>query len=176
MKQKNELYQVLETMMPKLYSFAHALVPDHQSCEKLIIDAFHVFSIKEADVLEGLNYRWQDKKIFLQFKKDFFKMMLKHIYRIGRKSFYQRYPTEEMLNGLPQFYAGLDVEARSILYLRHHLSLKYDDIAQVIEVEKFKVIQRLHFSRTQLLDFEKQNDPARGHIILGENQDVALLE
>jgi hypothetical protein len=176
MKQKNELYQILEPMMSKLYSFAHVLIPDHLSCEKLIIDAFHVFSIKEADVLEGINYRWQDKKIFLQFKKDFYKMMLKNIYRIGRKSFYQRYPTEEMLNHLPQFYSCLDLEARSILFLRHHLSLKYQDIAMVMELEKFKVIQKLHLSRNLLLDLEKQNDPARGHTILGDHLDVALLE
>jgi DNA-directed RNA polymerase specialized sigma24 family protein len=163
-----EVQSILNPLIPKIYAFAFALVADELQAEQLVIDSFSVFGIKDRDILEGLDRNWSDKNIYQQFKRDFFKTVLKNTYMLSQKRFGQLYQDAEMLNKLPSFYQVLSLTSRAAIYLKQVEQLKVNDVAWILGLDKIEVIQKISEARFGLEKLMQAEDLTMSQVQLGD--------
>lgn len=154
---KSELQPLIDVLIPKLFSFAYALVPDELQAVQIVIDAYSVFVIREKEHLEYLKYNVKSKKDKAQTLQYLFKSNLKEIYKLGTKRSFQLKNTIDEKQDLPQFYQ-VEISQRALLFLKYKLSFDLNDIQQVLMIQRHQVLEKLYNGNNSLTQYQQEKE------------------
>lgn len=126
----------LESLTPKLFSFAYALIPDDLQAQQIVLDAHSLLFIKEQE---------SENEETIEFT------LLCHIYKLGVKRFSQLEGSVSMGALSPQYYQ-LTIAQRGVLFLRHQLELDSNKMAIILGVSVGSISHLLHCARAKLLE------------------------
>lgn len=166
-----QINDIIQSFIPKLYALAFAIAPDEAISRRVVNDAFGIFLVQDQDILDGLTKKWSDKRIFVQYKKDFFRMLCSNVYKLSLKRFEEEFRHSSTYQQIGSFYRLLDSSSRATIYLKHKLQMSHQDIAIITEVEKSKVIERLINARNQLEQIDRVENPHKMQeaLLIGES-------
>lgn len=152
MKRK-DFFQLVQPLTPKLYKFAHALIPDDLQAEQLVIDGLNAFLLSEQKEISRREIDIEDKKDQQVLGRMYFKGILLHMSSIGTRRSGQL--LEQMKVNIPEsfisFYS-LDAKIRAAIYLRYEAQLSVNEIEDVLLIPRFEVIEKLHNGRFLLMN------------------------
>lgn len=152
MKRK-DFFQLVQPLTPKLYRFAHALIPDDLQAEQLVVDGLNAFLLNEQKEIARREVNVEDKKDQQVLGRIYFKGILQHMGSIGARRSGQL--LEQMKVSIPEnhtsFYS-LEAKIRAAIYLRYEAQLSVDEIEDVLQIPRFEVIEKLHNGRFLLLN------------------------
>ncbi len=143
--------QLLSTLGQDLYSFAHALIPDHLQAYQIGLDSIsaHLLSLHELGPLEEL----QQKEISEEEAKVHAIQLFSRAYTLGMRRHQQlgslsTTPDAE-LDQYRGFYS-LSLSEKAALYLRHQTAFSLEDIAVISGQSKLDVVNHLNLGRQKL--------------------------
>lgn len=146
---KSELSSLVDSLIPSLYGFAYALIPDELQAEQLVVDAYSVFMIREKQELSLIHLESENKeraaaKKFIQLE------LLSDIFDLGKKRSSQLKPILEKVKEHKEFYS-LEIIERAVLYAKERLHLSNKELEEVFLMKNFQIIELLHNARTALI-------------------------
>ena len=59
---RSEFFSLVQPLTPKLYSFAHGLLPDDFHAEQLVVDSMNAFLIRERNTVLARDLETESKK------------------------------------------------------------------------------------------------------------------
>jgi hypothetical protein len=151
MKRK-EFYKVLTPLTDKLYTLAFSLLPDDLQAEQLVIDSVNAYLFKEKKWIHNKELKGEEKKELTVLRKTIFKGIIKYLGDIGVRRSIQL--TELMKNHLHPPYESffsLEPKSRLIIRLRFDNFFSVDEIADMLELPRYEVIEKIHNARFLLL-------------------------
>ena len=147
---KKEIEILIESLIPKLYSFAYALVPEDLLAEQMIIDSYAVFLVREKNFIKSHDYDSSNKKEKSAIKKYILTHMLFDLYQMGIKRYAQyKYVTRDNYSFYDSFYA-LNSNYRAILFLKETFKMSVTAIQDILRLEKHQVIEALYNARHEI--------------------------
>lgn len=152
MKRK-DFYLIAQPLVPKLYRFAHALIPDDLQAEQLVIDGMNAFILNEQKKISNREVDVEDKKEQMVLGRMYFRGILQHMASIGARRSGQL--LEQMKVSIPENYTSfysLESKIRAAIYLRYEAQLSVDEIEDVLQIPRFEVIEKIHNGRFLLLN------------------------
>jgi len=148
-----EVEHFTHLLMPRLFKYAYALVPDGKKSRELIADAYSVFLVRELDFIKGTALPEQ-RKAQATLKRFFLMGILQEIYTLAlKKSFDIRKVLMDTSAEYKSFYE-LTTTQRSVVILKEKLRFTPEQISEVMGLKKYQVIECLYNSRELLA----QND------------------
>jgi DNA-directed RNA polymerase specialized sigma24 family protein len=147
---KEEVSNIIESLIPKLYGYAYALCASDSDAEQLITDAYTIFVIQESNNLEKMDIDNTDQKSRLSLKKFFMIQMFQAMFELSakRNELVKRRSQEEV--EYEQFFKVSSVK-RSTVFLKEVLELSVENIQEVYLMQRHQVIENLYNARTELL-------------------------
>ncbi len=155
---RNDLFQLVAPLSEKLYRFAYTLIPDDLQAEQLVIDSLNAYLIKEQKQIIKREFDPKNKREAQQLRRFYFKGLLKYLSDIGIRRSGQL--TEQLKDMRPAGYAefyGLEPRVRIVMGLRYDARFSVEEIAEILAIPRYEVIEKLHNGRFLLL----------GHLIPG---------
>jgi hypothetical protein len=151
MKRK-DFYKLLSPLIDKLYTLAFSLLPDDLQAEQLVIDSVNAYLFKEKKWINSKEIELENKKEVTLVRKMIFKSLLKYFSEIGfrRSAQMPELSRSIELNAFTEFFS-LEPKARLIVRLRFEMQFSVDDIADILELPRYDVIEKIHNSRFLLL-------------------------
>lgn len=144
----NRLEVFLKDLNPELFSFSHALIPDDLQVQQLVVDTVHLLAVEERELMfDFLSLKYDEgKSILFQLKK----IAYKSIFNMAKKRLEQ---LRGGLRGLEKYapFFLLDINQRAILFLKHKTDLRFEFIEEIIEKDRYQIIEILNLSRDMLL-------------------------
>ena len=157
---KNEMQQIVNSLIPKLYSFAYALVPDELQAEQMIIDAYAVFLVREKNFITDFKYS-RDKKEKSALKKYVMANMISDLFDLGAKRYAQlKYLGKKDFGQFDAFYR-LSTAQRGILFLKEKLNYPVEGIQEILSMERYQVVEALYNAQHGLVSTEQNEQYAR---------------
>ena len=132
---------LIDSLIPGLYSFGYALIPDELEAEQLVMDAYSVFVIREDEFIHEceLNESRERAKVkrFVQSQicSDMVELASKragHLLSLFRRK------------GEESAFYRLDLHQRSALYLKESLGMTVSMLQEVLVLEKHQVMEALY--------------------------------
>ncbi len=145
---RNELISIVDSIIPGLYSFSYALIPDELQAEQLIVDAYSVFLIREAEDIEALEA--QSARERAASKKFAQTSLLIDIFDLAKKRAPQLTSLLRNVREYGRFYE-LDILHRGVLGAKENLHLNNIQIGEVFALKSHQVLEALHNARAVLL-------------------------
>lgn len=145
-----ELMSNIQKIIPKLYGYAYALVPDELMAEQILVDATSVSLMKEKNLLISFSQEIATKKEALLFKKKLQLNLIKEVWFLAKKRSSELPPRFKYPENFNSFYE-LDLLQRSALYLKEKEELKWEDILFVHELKKYQVVEKVYQAREKIL-------------------------
>lgn len=151
MKRK-DFYKLLTPLIDKLYSLGYSILPDDLQAEQLVIDSVNAYLFKEKKWILSKEIDLNNKKELTVLRKTVLKTVLKHFTEIGlrRASQMRDLSSSTDLNSFNDFF-NLDPKTRLVVRLRFDLQFSVDEIADIFEVPRYDVIEKIHNARYLLL-------------------------
>lgn len=147
---KVELQTLVNSLIPKFYSFAYALVPDELQAEQMVIDAYAVFLVREKNFITEFKYKG-DKKEKSAMKKFIMAHMLSELYQTGLKRASQLKVLGQRDHGQYDSFYRLKANYRAILFLKESFNMTAAGIQEVLGLEKYQVIEALYNARESIM-------------------------
>ena len=147
----DELEYLLSSLIPKLYSFAFAMMQEESMAEQIIIDAYSVLVVKDREFIE--NYKYEDtKKEKVSFKRYLFINLLREIFEMSlKRKTHSKYLIKRNFKEYNSFYS-LDNQQKAVLFLKENFEFSIEMIQETLQLEKHQVVENLYNSRQKLLD------------------------
>lgn len=145
---RNELISIIDSIIPGLYGFAYALIPDELQAEQLIVDAYSVFLIREEDDIKALEM--QSARERAASKKFAQTSLMIDIFDLAKKRAPQLASLMRNVREHQSFYS-LDILHRGVLSAKENLHLSNPQIAEVFALKSHQVLEALHNARGILL-------------------------
>jgi hypothetical protein len=144
---RKEFNQYLGPLAEKLYSFAHALVPDDLQAEQLVIDSVNAYLLKERKTLLNRKADLKNKKNIQLIRRSLMKSVLRHMADIGCRRAHQL--MNMRMNRYSEFTAfyNLEPEARMVLKLRYEAQFAVEEIEEIMQLARYQVIEKIHNGR-----------------------------
>ena len=139
----------IQKIIPELFSFGFALIPDDLQAGQLVIDALASVSALNKEKLVEITDAKDDelRKIFLsEIKREIYRNM----FQIGKRRCDQLRELCQEKNKFQTFYK-LSVSKRAILFLKQKAHLSFSEIEFITGIERLEIISRLHVSREELV-------------------------
>jgi len=139
----------IQKIIPELFSFGYALIPDDLQAGQLVIDALASFSALNKEKLMELTDANDDelqKICFGEIKRQIYRNM----FQIGKRRCEQLPAICQEKNKFQAFYK-LSVSKRAILFLKQKALVSLSDIEFITGIEHLEIISRLHTSREELV-------------------------
>ena len=152
---KSELQPLIDVLIPKLFSFAYALVPDELQAEQIVIDAYSVFVISEKEHIESLKYNPKNKKDKAQILQYLFKSVLKEIYKLGTKRSSQLKNIIDEKLDLPQFYQ-VEISQRALMFLKYKFGFNLNDLQQILMIQRHQVLEKIYNGKNSLSNLSEK--------------------
>jgi predicted DNA-binding protein (UPF0251 family) len=146
------LEQLLSKTSKDLYSFAHALIPDHLQAYQIGLDAIsaHVLTLQDAGLLGDVKNRELSEAERHQHELQLFSKA----YTLGLKRHQQLEPQplaiEKELEEYREFYS-LNFLEKTALYLKHKTNFSLEDIAVICGQSKLDLVNHLNLARQKLV-------------------------
>ena len=154
---RNDVDKLLNLIIPKIYSFAYAMIQDDDQAEQLIVDAYSVFLVKEKNFI--LEYKFKEtKKDKTSFKSYLLINLIGELYRLGIKRNSELKQLQRFNHGEFDSFYKLDVTQRSVLFLKENLKFNISLIQETLKIEKHQVIEQLYNSRHRIIETETSNN------------------
>lgn len=147
---KAQLQTLVNSLIPKFYSFAFALVPDELQAEQMVIDAYAVFVVREKNFIAKFKYS-DDKKEKSIFKKYIMSHMINEIFKMGVKRSSQLRILGNRNHGQYESFYNLKTNQRAILFLKESFKYNVETIQDILGLEKYQVIETLYNGRQSIL-------------------------
>ena len=140
----------LQSVIPDLYSFSYALIPDVLQAQQVVIDAISAIVLTKSEFFEQGLLEDQDEEIFLKnVKVD----LLQCIFSLSKKRI------DQISDGIDEepfdsdefapFYS-LDLLSRAIIFLSEVGNFSLQDISEVIKRPFHEVISQRAFAQNEL--------------------------
>lgn len=145
---RKEFFQVLVPLTEKLYTLAYSLLPDDLQAEQLVIDSISAFLLREKKWITNKSVDLKSKKDMGLVRKTVFKSIIRYMSSIGIRRSVQL--ADQMRLDAPEGfekYYSLDPKVRLVLRLRYDNQLSADEIADIFEVPRYEIIEKLHNGR-----------------------------
>ena len=150
---RNDLFQLVAPLSEQLYRFAYTLIPDDLQAEQLVIDSLNAYLIKEQKQIIKREFDPKDKREAQKLRRFYFKGLLKYLSDIGIRRSGQL--TDQLKDMRPaghaEFY-GLEARVRIVMGLRYDARFSVEEIAEILAIPRYEVIEKLHNGRFLLLD------------------------
>lgn len=138
---KEDLTNLVESLLPKLLSYSQAMVKDVDLSEQLLADAISVYFIRENEELA--NFSLDESKMRHVIKKEIFSGLVFEIHRLSAQRFKNR---RNVLNDKSDdfsiFNLLMPIE-KSILYLKYVQNLSNGEIQNIFDLESHHCIEIL---------------------------------
>lgn len=148
---KAQLQTLLNSLIPKFYSFAYALVPDELQAEQMVIDAYAVFLVREKKFITEFKYTG-DKKEKSILKKFLMAHMVGELYKMGLKRSSQLRILTQRDHGQYSSFYQLKTNQRAILFLKESFKYSIEGIQEILGLQKYQVIETLYNGRHSILE------------------------
>jgi hypothetical protein len=143
---RKEFSLILQPLTEKLYSFAHALIPDDLQAEQLVIDSVNAYLLKEIKTILARKAETSKKSQQLA-RRGILKSILRHMANIGcRRSQQLASLSRERGSEFTAFY-NLEPEARMILKLRYETQFTVEEVEEIMQLARYQVIEKIHNGR-----------------------------
>ncbi|MBF0360756.1 MAG: hypothetical protein HQK49_07080 [Oligoflexia bacterium] len=158
MKRK-EFELLLTGYIPELFSFAWAIIPDDLQAEQVVIDALLVVSLHERQLIDSCVYAdnilSESKKKLIEHNYNQLKLSLySYVYRIASKRHIQlaenfKNFSDNLDNKNPIYsnFYSLEMEERSILFLKEVFISSYEEIAKILEINVEILEKKINLAR-----------------------------
>lgn len=151
---KAQLQTLVNSLIPKLYSFAYALVPDELQAEQMVIDAYAVFLVKEKEFIASFKYK-EDKKEISILKKYIMSHMISELFEMGLKRSGSFKTLGKKEYGEYESFYQLKTNQRAILFLKETFKYSVEGIQELLKLEKYQVIETLYNGRQSILEIHE---------------------
>lgn len=145
---RNDLISIVDSIIPGLYSFSYALIPDELQAEQLIVDAFSVFLIREEEDIKALEMESARERAAS--KRYAQTSLLIDIFDLAKKRAPQLASLLRNVREHKSFYE-LDILHRAVLSAKENLKLSNAQIGEIFALKNHQVLEALHNSRSILL-------------------------
>lgn len=154
---KVELQSLVNSLIPKFYSFAYALMPDELQAQQMVIDAYAVFLVREKKFIREFNYKPQTKEKTV-IKRYIMAHILSELFQMGLKRSAQLRLTIKGELGIYDSFYRLKTLHRAVLFLKENFHYSVEGIQEVLGLEKYQVIESLYNARETICS----NDDIQG--------------
>jgi DNA-directed RNA polymerase specialized sigma24 family protein len=153
---RNEIESLLNLIIPKLYSFAYAMIQDEDEAEQLIVDAYSVFLVREKHFIAEFEYNGtkKDKK---SFKSYLLINLVGELYGLGVKRSTQQKLQNRLDHGEFDSFYKLDSTQRAVLFLKENLKFSIELIQETLKIKKHQVVEQLYNSRHRIIEAESSD-------------------
>ncbi len=148
---KSEVTILIDSLLPRLYGYAYALVGSDLHAEQLIVDAYTVYIVNDKHFLSSAHYDFQDKHERAEIKKYLLKEMLSCIYELAVKRAPQILGHAKECLEHEKFYE-LDVQKRAVVYLKEAAGYPVEDLQEIFAMQRYQILELLHNSKSILLN------------------------
>ncbi len=157
---RNDLFQLVAPLSEKLYRFAYSLIPDDLQAEQLVIDSLNAYLIKEQKQIVKRDFDPRNKKEAQQLRRFYFKGLLKYLSDIGirRSGQFTDHLKDMGPSGHAEFYR-LEAKIRIVISLRYDARFSVEEIAEILAIPRYEVIEKLHNGRFLLLGHHQPEAP-----------------
>ncbi|MCY4524279.1 MAG: hypothetical protein OXB84_06035 [Halobacteriovoraceae bacterium] len=146
--QSNRLEVFLKGLNSELFSFSHALIPDDLQAQQLVVDAVHLLTVEEWELmLDYLSLKEnQGMSISFQLKKVAYKI----VFNMAKRRLEQ---LKGGLRGLSEYapFFVLDINQRAVLFLKYKTNFGFKFMEEIVEKDYYQIIEILNKSRNMLL-------------------------
>lgn len=151
---KGQLQNLINSLIPKFYSFAFALVPDELQAEQMVIDAYAVFLVREKKFIADFKYSGDSKEKAI-FKRYIMSHMVSELYKIGLKRSSQLRVLKKSEYGQYDSFYQLKTNQRAVLFLKESFKYSIEGIQEILGLEKYQVIETLYNGRQSILEIHE---------------------
>jgi hypothetical protein len=160
---KTELQSIVTPLIPKLYSFAYAMVPEEMLAEQLVMDAYAVFVVREKQFIKNFDYK-EDKKEKTAVKRYILSGILLDIYQLGvKRSAQVKYSQRNKDFGLYTPFYKLNSLQRAVIFLKENFKYSTQGIQEILNLEKLQVIEAIYNGRNLILASEEDFEQGSAH-------------
>lgn len=150
---KTELESLINSIIPKLYSFAYAMIQDEEQAEQLIVDSYSVFLVREKHFISEYEFN-NSKKDTVSIKRYLLLNMIREIFKLGTQRSSQLKSLKSVAHNEYDSFYKLNSTQRAVLLLKENLKFSIEVIQEALSIEKHQVIEQLYNSRHKLLEIE----------------------
>ena len=144
----------LKPLIPDLFSFAFAMIPDDLQAQQIVIDSIHGLAAQmTTDEKKIMEMAQADVSLAPEeIVKQIYKSLLKNAFTIGHKRTGQLPSLDlgQIKKRQTTFYR-CQASERAILFLRYHTKFNIDDIADIVSVDRPMVIASLNQARQKVM-------------------------
>lgn len=144
---RKEFNQYLQPLTEKLYSFAHALIPDDLQAEQLVIDSVNAYLIKEKKSILARKQDLSNKKSVQLVRRQIMKSILRYMSDIGCRRAHQLHNMKMVSASEFQAFYNLEPESRMVLKLRYQAQFTVEEVEEIMQLARFQVIEKIHNGR-----------------------------
>lgn len=145
---KQQLEILVESLLPKLHGLSCVLLDNSSRATQLLIDSYTVFMIENKDFLVEEGVHFDDQEDRLAMKRYLFNTIARYMISLStKKSRYLREESEQV-HPYPEYlnFSFLKTNQKAILYLKEIQSLSVDDLEEILELERYRVLESYHNS------------------------------
>lgn len=159
---KAQLQNLVNSLIPKFYSFAFALVPDELQAEQMVIDSYAVFVVREKKFITDFKFSGEKKEVST-LKKYIMSHMICELYQMGLKRSSQLRILGKKDHGQYDSFYHLKINQRAILFLKESFKYSIEGIQEILGLQKYQVIEALYNGRQSILEItETLTESQRG--------------
>ena len=153
---KEEVITLIDSIIPKLYGFAFALVGDELQAEQLIVDAYTVYIMEDVNFLIGEDYIASNKTHRRNYRKYLLREIIGEIYELALKRIPQLASLHSKANRNSDYmeyesFYNLNINKRALLYLKEIAQFSIDEIQEIFAIERFQVLEIFHNSKHEIV-------------------------
>lgn len=143
-----QLEVILDSLLPKLYSFSYALVGDEEIAQQVIVDGYTVFIMNEKNFVAKIEAESEgiDR---VQLKKYFYFEIIKAIYghiKSREKSL--------IISSLDKFehvdFYQMKLLHRAVLYLKEIENIEIGELQGLFSLQRHQVLELIHNAKYAL--------------------------
>lgn len=155
---KEEIIPLIDTIIPRVYSFAFALLGDELQSEQIVADAFTVFIMRDKEFLLKEEFQVEDKKQRKMILKYLSKEMTRGVYELSIKRIphlvgsYRKNQLE-----FESFYQ-LSINKRAVMYLKEVGLYSIKELQEIFSLKRHQIIETYHNARHELLNNNSSSD------------------
>ncbi|MBT4791778.1 MAG: hypothetical protein HON90_09420 [Halobacteriovoraceae bacterium] len=155
---KEELVSIIDSLLPRVYGLAFALMGDELEAEQVIIDAYTVYLMQDKDFLLKESFDSSDSKERSSIRRYLLKELFREVFELCQKRIPQLSgKNRKNLLEFESFYR-IGVNKRAVMYLKEIEKFQIEDLQEIFSMERHRVLELFHNAKHELLIDKKINN------------------
>ena len=148
---REEIISTIDSLIPKVYSFAFALMGDELQAEQAVIDAYTVYLMQDKDFLLDESYDANDTKERSLMRKYFLKELIREVYELSIKRIPQL--SGKLRRNLLEYEAfyRIALNKRALMYLKEVEKFSIEELQEIFSMERHSVVELFHNAKHELM-------------------------